>query len=221
MSAESAPLRLREEELRTIARFARCASWLKNRVLLRSKRRSCDVLRRLDRQAQKLGTSKEDLFLGSHRRGLNRQRALDPFVIGNELAVGEREQVIYVICIPVGGFVIEKGARHGARRVPLIVIGRSAHSRNLKDEAALRKLANPFRFGSIGRPKSKISVERVIGVAFEVIPVCLRMREARACFQQHHVETTRCELLRDDRPSSSCPRNDDVAHSVLSRRSRL
>src|SRR4030095_12054889 len=92
MSAERAPFGERKHEFVGIAGFAGDALRLKDRVLLRTKGRLCDVLRRLEWKPELARAVEERFFLEAERCGLHRQRSLDPFVVRNQIAVAKREQ---------------------------------------------------------------------------------------------------------------------------------
>ena len=61
--------------------------------------------------------SKERLLLVAHRGRLHRQRLLDPLVVRDELAVGERELVPPVVGAAVGAAVAAEDSGISAGRV--------------------------------------------------------------------------------------------------------
>ena len=65
--------------------------------------------------------ARRNLFLRSHRRGLHRQRVLDPLVVRDQLAVAEGDRMVAVVGGGISTCVVREHTRHRARRVAKVV----------------------------------------------------------------------------------------------------
>ena len=83
----------REMRVAALIASTRRPAGLEHRILLGAEGGTGDVFEPVERQPHPAGPLEEHLLLGSHRRRLDGQRLLDPFVVRDQLAVGQREQV--------------------------------------------------------------------------------------------------------------------------------